>query len=186
MNPLLPVPDTFEVDPDQILMQAIGFTPEDLAANQEGYLTKAQRRRLYGERRVWIAIGVFGIGCDILLTALVANSRLWSASAYQRLPVMVLLLAFGLFFVFVWFKQRKLQEDLYKGEVGGFEYTMKPWWSFGDRGRLRYYVPIKHERILITRNTYLALSAHDYSYYVYCTAHAKKLLSFERLVDDAE
>jgi hypothetical protein len=40
--------------PEHLLMEAIGFTEEDLEANREGYMSKRQRARLDKDRNVWI------------------------------------------------------------------------------------------------------------------------------------
>ncbi len=164
-------------DHHSLLMNALNFTPDDLAANRRGRYTLRQRDQLIQ------ALGsILPITALFFLLGLLFFAADTSLEFYQHImssqSVGLTLVGFALFIAIrYWFP---LILDLLSGEVTTVTGLAQP--SYGlYRGRLNveYYLKIDIKTFHIQWETYQVIDSHRYS--VYYTPCSMRILSAERL-----
>ncbi len=115
--------------PDHRLMNALGFTPLDLDANRNGFMSKEQRRRLREEQRSNIGNYVLGaaalmFGAVLAFMASLSSIQRHTATAIgDALGALILCVGFaGGAVVVIWLlltKWRRIEADLDRGTVCG-------------------------------------------------------------------
>jgi hypothetical protein len=158
--------------PEHILMDAIGFTEEDLEFNLEGDLSDAQEAWLNGERSLWmyrivLALVVFGAACIFILI------NLDGATEYQ------IIIGFCIFtgmFVFASIsKWMQFNGDLRDGiEVAEGRIKL----DIRDKAQehSKYRIIIENITFKIDKDIFLAFKNGD-PYAIYYAPHTKTILS---------
>lgn len=170
--------------PEHMLMQAIGFTEEDLDANREGYMSKRQRVILGSNRTFWNTLTTFAAILAIPLAFLFSFCSFISApSSSFKLGNMALfcLLIAGIIY-FMKRKWARVIDDLRTGDVSAIEGRVKL--DFADRGNWSLYsLAISGEIFNVKKSVFLAFKNGD-PYRIYYAPHSKTILSAEWLRDE--
>ncbi|MEO8609571.1 MAG: hypothetical protein ABI690_16890 [Chloroflexota bacterium] len=170
-------------DAQSKLMNALRFTEEDLQANRDGYLMKQQRSKLNGIRTSWLL-------CFILTLIVVPFLVAWTVidgvrihdTAVSRLGIigLIWIIASGTC-VYCWFKKRRLDHDLHKGNVQVVKGTAQvKYGTMRQKGTSPYDLIIDG---LTWNMGYFASSAFTNGdpYAIYYAPHSKQILSAEWL-----
>lgn len=159
------------------LMQVFDFSPEDLQANIDGYLTERQHRKLkaqYSPFSLSLFLVVLGAG------GLVCAAEYFTI-LYGLFCVMVLVFIFGMGFV----NWLELKRDLEQNEVGitcgniaksmmGYSNGMD--WAAQRSPRAAQFIMINHNRFYVNRIQYEAMLDGD-PYCFYYTPSTRYILS---------
>lgn len=192
--------------PPTDLMHAFDFTPEDLDANRDNYMSKRQRSRLYRRRilREYLAACLFVplflivLGTSIWLEALFASgNRPFSGMPLDPSWWMLLLLSWATAPIFVatvyFYGRRKTKQDLYKGfirSVCGRLYVEDLNRSFhGDRQggsygvlKLSYAFEINDVHFIASQHQWeMLLDKEGRQLCVYYAPNSKIILSIEEM-----
>ena len=169
-----------KVDPD--LAYGLNFTPEDLAANREGYMTKKQRVYLGNQRSLWMsAIVLAVIACPILSTYAIWNGIQIHDSTSSRVGIIALIcVVTGGFAIYAATRRRIYNADVYKGNVSMTEGSIVLDVDSGGR-RVEYYVGIGNRNYRISKSAFLAFKNHN-EYRLYYAPNSRIVLSAEPMV----
>lgn len=157
------------------LMQALNFNEDDLAANREGRLSKAQRNLLYSHQNVqntWILLS-FLTGCPLMLVLLLAASRL---GALILVPVMVIGLA-----VATWFFLSQRQR--FARDLADAVHVLEGPVQLDVISESTYIVAIGDQELSVKKAAFLAFKNGD-PYRIYYAPHSKTVLSVEWMYDE--
>lgn len=170
-------------DPQIKLMVAFNFSGEDLQANHDGYLTKQQRSKLNRDRTSWkiflaLTLATIPFGT---IWAIIDGIHIHDTVASRIGIIGLIWIVCGVIAVYIWLDKKRLDRDLYKGEVQHVEGRVEVGERlFRQRGTPRYYVRIQG----ISWNTdFINYSAfkHGDPYVIYYAPHSKTILSAEWL-----
>jgi hypothetical protein len=155
------------------LMCAFNFTPDDLDANQHGYMTKEQRVRL--RRKRWERlIPYFGLGLPLFLfLAVMMTDNFLTMSLGTCLigPLLVSMVYLG------FLDWQVVKRDLYKGDVA----TATGYYEVGIwDGSKAYKFTAEGITFILWEKQRLALKKGD-CYRVFFTPNSKIILSIEAL-----
>ena len=150
--------------PSEILMKAMGFSENDLAANHIGIMSNRQRFDFYNRRNIWAMAGI---------VCMLGFFMLWIGGRDQSLP----LLLFGIGIVVCGLNVYSRHIDAARGEVAVLEGRI----NLNINGR-NFSVVIDDRKFALKQKVFLAFKNGD-PYRVYYTPHTKKLLSAEWLRD---
>jgi hypothetical protein len=164
------------------LMDAIGFTEEDLEANRNEYITKKQRMRLDRERNAWKSLRVLAmLACPIgIIIAIWDGIRIHDTVA-SRIGIsgFIIVMTTGIA-TYTWLKMRGFSADLYKGEVSVISGQVKLRSEFHRNG-WHYSVKIQNVKFPnIPQSVFQAFEEGSY-YNIYYAPHSKMIFSAERL-----
>ena len=161
------------------LMEALRFTPEDLAFNQEGLLSETQRQYLFIQDR-WIRIGLIIVSM-IALTAF----AVWDVSFSTKLKI---LFVPGVIIFPIWQKIYGLWER-YAG------YMRSPYaevvegiiqLDIDDRNRMfQFKLRVQNMRFSLAKREFLAFKNRE-PYRIYYTPGYNRILSAEHLLESIE
>ena len=162
------------------LMTALGFSTDDLAANQQGALSEMQVYRLALRRRNAIALGVTLLFAAVLIaTTLIFLGSQQDSGILTLLGIAVTLCSAALTGVFSRFWLR-LSADLRRGEVmvteGELVRVVKP----VTRRVVNTLIRIDDVEVMVTKEAFDAFD-HEHPYRLYRTPYTGILLSAERL-----
>jgi len=170
-------------NPQAPLMNRLKFSEDDLRANQEGYMTKRQRKRLNAIQRQRAILIILAILTEVVLAVVMTSGQDLTSCTQCSNPTLgltILMVAVLVFIAYFWFERRKTKQDLYKGEVAVVEGEARYRRAIGSGGRRAMY-----RSLFINQNKFRvlrwALSAfeHGDTYRVYYTPRSKIILSAE-------
>lgn len=159
---------------EDALMWAIGFTPADLAANQDGQLSPHQCDYFVQRKTFWMGLSIllillFGYGI-FNIVKLGLNTGLIVGS----LVIIFLIRVSIIWSPFVRWKQ--LHEDVGAQEIGAIQGLVSLEIETSDSFRLK----IGDERFSVKKDVFLAFKNGD-PYAIYYAPHSKTILSAEWL-----
>jgi hypothetical protein len=163
------------------LMWAIGFTEEDLEANQDRYITKRQRLILNRERTEWrlfcySAVVLSPIAC----AAAIVDGILIGDTIASRIGIISLIcLLTAIFFTYCYLKWQQYDADLSKGDVAVVEGHVTLSW-YQERNGTKYKIKMQSRTFIVSKSIFNTFKDGDF-YAVYYSPHTKKLLSAEWL-----
>jgi hypothetical protein len=154
-----------------MLMNALGYTDEDLAANQNGQLGPTQRAQLTGNLNNWRLLAIVTIALAALLSVYRGDG--WAT------PVAVWLIATPIL-VYIGVKARAYSLDLHADEVEMVEGLIAL--DIINRGKngVAYILDIEDLSFNIRKTVFLAFKNGD-PYRLYYAPHSKLLLGAEWL-----
>ena len=166
------------VSEQDLLMEALRFTAEDLEANRAGRLGPGNVARLNGSRltNVWLAV-ISGIVCGVLgLVGLAANSISTVCLAQAGFFVVFSL---GVL-IYNWWKARKLAGDLNRGQVEAIQGIVTLVAASTGRSSI-YRLGIGDEQFTVKAKVYNAFKNRD-PYVIYYVPSSRNLVSAEPLI----
>src|SRR5258708_23723012 len=166
------------------LSHALGFSSEELTANRDGYMTKAQRRALRNAGRETAAF--LGLGCGIGLVVLIFLIDTMVLQPKRSDPSLdgIVITAFPIGMLTGILAARNIygrfKADLYKGKVeyiGGRIHLFRQGrsWQYST-----YRLVIRNQVFQISKQDFEAFSDDEY-YGIYFVPHSNALLSAEKL-----
>ncbi|MBZ0293784.1 MAG: hypothetical protein K8L99_14550 [Anaerolineae bacterium] len=163
------------------LMNALDFTPQELEANKEGYLTKRQRHRLSDERSFWRFFDRLIKAASPILIILAALDGIRIGDTISSRAVIISLMCIITFtlLLYIGTRWRKLDKDLSKGDVTAVEGIVKLT-RFRKRNGMAYRIYIHQEYFDVPGHIYIAFEQGK-SYALYFTPHSRTLISAEQL-----
>jgi hypothetical protein len=165
------------------LKLAIGFTEEDLQANQDRYITKRQRLILNRERSGWRLFCYSAVVLSPILCALALLDGLIAGDPVQsRISIISLICGLtAIFFTYCYLKWQQYDSDLSKGDVAVVEghVTLR---QHQERNGTRYEIRVQSRTFTVSISVFDAFRDGDL-YAIYYSPHTKKLLSAEWLPD---
>jgi hypothetical protein len=171
--------------PEHMLMQAIGFTEEDLEANREGYMSKRQRSRLYAKRSSWGIRTILAVGITLFLcvSAIIDGNRIGDTVSSRLAIIGLICIVGGSAVVYTRLKGANFTADLWKGEIHIIEgRVVLDVSNQGNRGDF-YTVRIDDTTFAINKPIFLAFKNDD-PYRIYYAPRSKTILSAEWLRDE--
>lgn len=163
------------------LMDAIGFTEEDLEANRNEYITKKQRLRLDRERNAWKFLMTLAmLACPIGIAAAIWDGIRIHDTVASRLGIigLIIIITTGLG-IYTWLHKRRFNADLYKGEVGVTSGQVKCYSQLKKDG---WHYSIKTQDVYfsdIPQSVFRAFE-EDRFYNIYYAPHSKMIFSAVR------
>ena len=151
------------------LMDAIGFTEEDLEANRNEYITKKQRMRLDRERNSLKSLTILAI-LACLVGIVIA---IWVGI----IGLIISIMATGNG-IHTWLKMKDFSADLYKGEVSVISGQVKIHSQWG-RG-LDYSIKIQNVNFSNAPYTVFQAFEANKHYNIFYAPHSKMIFSAER------
>jgi hypothetical protein len=168
--------------PEHLLMEALDFTDEDLAANREGYLTKRQLLRLSQRQNSWtMGVVLAAIGSVFLCAFAIMDGIRIGDTVSSRVGIigLIAILAGG-FVLYTWTKGARFAVDLRQGELEAVEGRVAlDVISQGSSGNA-YTVQIEDRTFAINKPIFLAFKNGD-PYRIYYAPHSRTILSAEWL-----
>ncbi len=170
--------------PEEVLMEAIGFTEEDLEANRDGRITERQRKLLNDERLSWRGWIFLALGaCPVISVIILLDVVRTQADLWNRVQVigLVSVVAIGVA-LFAWFRMSYYSDDLRTDDVQVAEGRI----SLGiaeNKNSRNYYVTIGRVTLKIPKKAFLAFKNDD-PYAIFYMRYSKMLLSAEWLRDE--
>jgi hypothetical protein len=170
---------------DRLLNGTLGFTDEDLAANQDGYISDKQRLRLKRERRKWkffIVVTLLAYPFGWMLIVFPETYRPATAGIGVWFGASVT--------IFIcWLFMRDFDQDLAEGKTQVIRGAIKlgqQLFTIGGQGQQsHYYLRIENMNWTMRKSPFLAFADGD-SYAIYYAPHSKTLLSAEWLGSEPE
>jgi hypothetical protein len=161
---------------EDLLMEAIGFTEEDLASNREGQLGDNQRTILMNRRNFWLVRTGFG-SLVLLALALLVVIKV-NANPEAKLGLIGLVSYFlGMYIYPCYLNLRNVENDLVKGiisEEGRIQLDVRD----GNHCKDRYWLITQATRFKINKNQFLAFKNGD-PYVIYYAPKSKIVLAAE-------
>jgi hypothetical protein len=171
--------------PEHMLMQAIGFSEEDLEANREGHITKRQRVRLNAKRTSWGLRSALAVGIMLFLcaSAIIDGNRIGDTVESRVAIIALICIIGGTAIIYTRLRGGYFNSDLRKGDVHIIEdRVVLDVSSQGNRGD-SYSVRIDETTFAVNKPIFLAFKNGD-PYRIYYAPHSKTILSAEWLRDD--
>lgn len=167
-----------------LLPSMLGFTEDDLDANQRGRLTRRQKERINREVKdeadsMWLMLGIF-LGVSLLLALIFTM---------QGLPIAAMLLGAGFvvlpFMYLAYRRQHALTTDVQGDQIGTVDGYAELTMQNATRGGIfNYRMIVDKEIIKIDEDAYQRLSRYAPGYIrAYYSKRGKILLSAELLPD---
>jgi hypothetical protein len=164
--------------PEHALMEAIGFTEDDLEANQEGRLSQEQYRRLARQSRtmMWVIILLSLVTLPVSCLFTVAHLGMSDTGVF----IFVGLMAFGLAVVLT-LKWGSKNRDYHDATVRSVEGRVGlDVGSSGDAST--FIVRVEDQKFKVNKRTFLAFKNGD-PYAIYFMPSSKTIISAEWLRD---
>ena len=149
---------------EDILMDAIGFTEDELELNRVGQLSKDQWRILYLRQNIWL-IAIILVGFVLL--------ALWLGISFS-IPHVIAITGI----LYCANKWLMFHNDLRQPRAISMEGRI----SLDVYGKGSYTLAVENERFIVNKNIFLAFKNGD-PYRIYYTPYTKHLLSAEWLRD---
>jgi hypothetical protein len=167
IHPLLsPNKNKAKRKPEDLLMEALHFTQDELKLNQEGYMSERQYNVLYERRTSWL-IGVLLLGCLLII--------LFVAISFNFPHVVV---GIGVFYCGQ--KWLMFNSDLSQRRSLSIEGRISL--DIGGNKGQNYTLMVENEQFSVNKNVLLAFKNGD-PYRIFYTPYSKHLLSAEWLRD---
>jgi len=171
--------------PEHMLMEAIGFTEEDLAANREGYFTKRQRTRLSAKQSSWIILAflIAVVGLFLAMFAVVDGVRTDATTARTVGLIFADLVVVAGLLSYIWLNWRRYNTDLRDTELRTVEGRVLLDVSHQGNSGNYYTVHVEDINFSINKPIFLAFKNGD-PYHIYYAPHSKTILSAEWLREE--
>jgi hypothetical protein len=155
------------------LQSALGFSTDDLAANQEGHLSAMQRGKLQATERLCMGIGMFGL-LIIAWSVLNADGRIDVAIGQGNFAW----LAIAGVTAFAWYKWKQYFDDIRAPEIASLQGRVNL--EMAGNKNTSLTLRLQDTKFTVNKNVFLAFKNGD-PYAVYFAPHSKRLLSAEWL-----
>lgn len=172
--------------PEHVLMEAIGFTEEDLEANRQGYLTKKQCVHLNKERSKWLTYSLVaaGVGFYFIVRILLDDIPFY-VTVPNKVPIIGIILVFaGTTATHFFWKSRRFGTDLRNGETNFTEGRVQLDVDNAGRRDMYYTLAIQDIVFRVKKRAFLAFKNGD-PYCIYYAPHSKTILSAEWLREES-
>ncbi len=165
---------------EEALMQAIGFTEEDLEANREGQLSQRQRDEIKRLRMTWYGIKIICVVISpivlILLILPLFDSRTNKSGLFIFIAMAVTVLGYSAYYAMErWNQYRK---DLAENRTAVIEGRVKI--KVFHYKEPKYKISIEDVRFEVSKEIFLTFKNGD-PYIIYYAPYSNKLLSAEWL-----
>jgi hypothetical protein len=162
--------------PKHALRDALDFSLEELALNQQGRLGDLQRRRLGKSRNRWFALHAI---LTVVWVLAIRNSG-FSEGDYNRIGNFILIsIPLTLFCLLSLLKWVQYALDVFLGKVGAFE-GMVQLDVINKRGVTIYKLAYGEQKFEVSKPVFLAFKNLE-SYQIFCAPYSKTILSAEWL-----
>jgi hypothetical protein len=163
---LLPSKEKSKRKPEDLLMETIGFTEDELKLNQEGYISEHQYNVLYERRNLWL-IGILLLGCVLII--------LLFGIGFNFPHILV---GVGVFYCSQ--KWLMINSDLRQRRSLSIEGRVSL--DVGGGKGQSYTLMVENEQFAVNKNVFLAFKNGD-PYRLFYTPYSKHLLSANWLRD---
>lgn len=175
-----------KVDHQAELMAVLPFDEEDLAANQDGYMSKHQRRMLRVNCLIWqgvtlLIVGILGMAIfNVLKKRAIYDTYQGTDNTYSIIALLCFAAIVG--FILVWLQWRRYNADLQKGIV--FLAESRIFLNVIEtRNFPRYTISLDGAKFYINKSLFLAFKNND-PYRIYYAPSSKVILSAEALREE--